>query len=375
MKRYDAIVVGLGAMGSAALYELARRGLRVLGLERFAIVHDRGSSHGQFRIIRRAYFEHADYIPLVNVAYEMWDELTEQAGESLLERVGLVLFGKEEGAVIGGLKPAIKKYRLDIERIDANAIGHRFDTFVVDPSMIALYEPDAGFLRVERCVQALADAAADHGAEIRTGVRVRSWRSDGRSATVQCDHQTYETPQLVLCPGAWANNLLGEMASSFQVRRKVQLWYRNTMRRYTAAAGFPVFAYDLGDHFFYGFPAEDGEMKLADHGGVELVTAADAVNRELSPSDQALIDGLVAAHLRDVAPPPIRHSVCMYTMTPDEHFVLGRHPDHANVAVAAGFSGHGFKFAPVVGRAIAELITEGRTALPIGFLSPNRPGI
>lgn len=375
MKQYDAIVVGLGAMGSAALYELARRGLRVMGLEQHSIAHDRGSSHGQFRIIRRAYFEHADYIPLINVAYEMWDELAERTGESLFERVGLVLFGDEDGAMISRLKPVIEQCQLDIEQIEPDAISRRFDAFVVDRSMVALYEPDAGFLRVEQCVQALADAAVDCGAEIRTGVRVRSWRSNGHSATIQCDGQTYESPQLVLCPGAWANALLGDLASSFQVRRKVQLWYRAQSQRCMASGGFPVFAYDLGDHFFYGFPAENGEMKVADHCGIEVVPDPDRLDRDLRPSDQKTIDTLIAAHLPDVSPPPIRHSVCMYTMTPDEHFVLGRHPDHANVAVAAGFSGHGFKFAPVVGRAIAELVTEGRSRLPIGFLSPSRTGI
>lgn len=372
MANYDAIVVGVGGMGSAVLYELARRRLRVLGLEQHQIGHDRGSSHGQFRIIRKAYFEHPDYVPLVTEAYKGWKAIEERTGHSLWQRTGLVMFGEPDHPVIRKTQAAIEAYHLDIEEIGAREVPERFAQFRIHPAAIALYEPDAGFLRVERCVRSYVDAAVSLGAEIRTGICVRSWRETGAGVLVECDGDSLTCRKLAICPGPWAANLLGNLGSRFTIRRKVQLWYKTDVPYHVASSGFPVFAQVVGDRFFYGFPAEDGLIKAGEHSGNQVVETADQLDRRLHDEDHRDMDAFMTRTFSGIRTPPVRHSVCMYTMTPDEHFVMGLHPRHANVAVAAGFSGHGFKFAPVVGTAIADYLESGMTPLPVEFLSPSR---
>lgn len=375
MAVFDVIVIGVGGMGSAVLYELARRGFHVLGLERHGIGHDRGSSHGSFRIIRRAYFEHPDYIPLVNEAYTMWAELEQATGESLVRRVGLVMFGAPDSAVIRGVQRAVAVHDLDIARLDSDEARARFGGFTVDRSMVALYEPDAGYLRVEACVSAHAAAARAHGATIECGARVRGWASDGSSAVVRCDDESYRGRWVVVCPGPWAGELLERFAPVLEVRRKVQLWYAAPGERHDVLGRCPVFAYDIGGRFYYGFPADDGRMKVAEHTGGVTVASPDDADRDLGLDDHAAVDAFVRDRLSGVRPIPIAHSVCFYTMTPDGHFLVGRHPHHANVALAAGFSGHGFKFAPVVGRLLADIIEGGDDGVTGGFLAPDRLGI
>lgn len=378
MTRFDVIVIGLGGMGSAALWQLAQRGLRVLGIESFAVGHDRGSSHGGTRIIRKAYFEHPDYVPILHRAYAGWAELEEQTAENLFERTGLLLLGPPNGAIIAGVRRAADAHRLDIAEVSPGERSRRFPGFAVGDGIGALFEADAGFLYVERCVTACVAAAQALGARIVTGERVGSWSADGRVATVETDRTRYEAGALVICGGAWSAALLRDLGLSLEIRRKVVLWFSPRHELFSMRRGCPVFGIETAHGFFYGFPDVDGSgVKVGDHTGGETVADADALDRRLLPSDTPRIRGFIEQFLPGVDSTVLRHSVCMYTMTPDEHFIIDRHPHHANVAFAAGFSGHGFKFAPVVGSVLADLVTQGDTAAPIGFLRirpwPNRP--
>ncbi len=369
MTRYDVIVVGLGGMGSAALWRLAQRGLRVLGIESFAVGHDRGSSHGGTRIIRKAYFEHPDYVPLLHRAYAGWSELEARTAERLFERTGLLLIGPPDGAILSGVRRAADAHRLNIADLSHADLRRRFPGFATGDGMNAVFEADAGFLHVERCVTACVAAAHALGAETMTNTRVRSWSTDGRSARVETDRGRFEAGALLICGGAWSAALLRDLGLSLEIRRKVVLWFSPRHELFSMRRGCPVFGIETAQGFFYGFPDVDGSgVKVGDHTGGDTVADADALDRRLLPGDVPRIRGFIEEYLPGLDSTVLRHSVCMYTMTPDEHFIIDRHPHHSNVAFAAGFSGHGFKFAPVVGSVLADLVTQGDTEAPIGFL-------
>lgn len=370
---YDVIVVGVGGMGSAACLQLARRGLRVLGLERFEIGNARGSSCGETRIIRRAYFERPDYVPLLERVYPQWAEIEEESGEKLYERTGLLLVGPDTGVVIRGVEQSSSANNIAITRLTAADVRSRFPALHCDDGLVGLYEEDAGYLRCEHAVRVQAALAQRHGATLLTGHRVLHWTADNHGVTVETDHERFVAGRLVLTAGPWASELLTSLGLPLQVRRKVQLWYE-AGDAYTAARGFPVWGYHIGDQFFYGFPAIDGAIKLGQHfGGHE--TTPDEISRALTPADVDEVAGFVHEFLPGVASSkPLRHMVCMYTMTPDENFIVDAHPDYDRVLLIAGLSGHGFKFGPVLGEVLADRVTGGKTDLPVGFLSLRRFG-
>ncbi|GMV96555.1 MAG: FAD-dependent oxidoreductase [Phycisphaerae bacterium] len=370
---YDAIVIGVGGMGSAALYHLARRGLRVLGIEQFGVAHDRGSSHGQTRIIRKAYFEHPSYVPLVTRAYALWAALESATGQRLFRPTGMLLAGPPDGAIISGVLRSAAEHRLDIRTLTAAETDGRFPAFRIPPGHSRLFDAEAGFLRVEECVRAHAYAACSAGARLLTGGAVQSWSARGDEVVVRADGREFRAARLIIAGGAWAGRLLADLNLPLEVRRKVMLWYATTSDAHDLERGCPVFGFETTDGFFYGFPALDqGEIKLALHGGGQAVEDPAGVDRGLHPEDEAPLRRFIAEYLPYVSPRPLRHAVCLYTMTPDEHFVIDTHPRHPNVHFAAGFSGHGFKFAPVVGSVLADLAVQGRTDEPIGFLSARR---
>ena len=376
MKRYDAIVIGLGAMGGAAVYHLARRGVRVLGLEQFDIAHDRGSSHGRTRIIRKAYFEHPDYLPLLHRIYDMWSELEAVSGTTLFHRVGLLVAGPPDGPVISGVKRASTEHRLPIEQLSMSEMQQRFPGFKGDEEMEALFEPDAGYLEPENCVRMLVEQALAHGAEAKCGQVVTDWNVWHGEVTVTTQDARYQADSLVICGGAWSSGLLTDLAIPLELRRKPVFWYAVNDPRYRGDEGCPVFGFDTPGGFFYGFPVLDEHgMKVVNHSGGEVVDDPNEVDRNMRPDDEAEVTTFLQRHLPHTAPKLHGHSVCMYTMTPDEHFVVDRHPQHPNVAFAAGFSGHGFKFAPVIGSALADLVINGTTDEPIGFLSARRSAL
>jgi sarcosine oxidase len=376
MAAYDAIVLGTGGVGSAALFHLARRGARVLGLDRFAPGHDRGSSHGQTRLIRQAYYEHPDYVPLVQRAFELWHELEQLAGTTLYRQLGLLQIGAEDGEVIRGVRASARRHNLPIEELSATECRHRFAGFRVPDACRAIFEARAGILLVEQCVQAHAELATRQRAEIRTGETIEHWRPEGDGIVVRTDRGQYTAARLVVSAGAWAGQLLGDLGVPFEVRRKPLYWYPATSDVYQADNGCPGFLYDLPRGCFYGVPQIDAlGVKAAQHTGGAVVADPLTVERNLDPADREAVGRFVADFLPALDPRPTEHAVCMYTMTPDAHFVVDRHPEHPQVVFAAGLSGHGFKFTSVLGEVLAQLALDGEARLPIGFLSLARPGL
>ena len=373
--RFDVIVVGTGGIGSAAALELARRGARVLGIDRFPPAHGRGSSHGQTRLIRLAYYEHPDYVPLLLRAHDRWHALAADVGRELLVESGLVIAGPTTGAVVVGTRRAAELHRLELERLEPATAMARWPAFRIPDAWTVLHEPRAGYLRVEDCVRAQIEAATRAGADLRHGLTMTGWDVDGDGVRVTTDRGDFAADRLVLCPGAWAADLLRLASPTCTVLRKSMFWFEPppAARPLHAPGQLPCFAFDTPAGFCYGFPRlDDRGVKLAEHTGGQPVADPLLVDRRIDADDATRIDGWIDAHLPALGHGRTAHAVCLYTMSPDGHFIVGQHPDHRQVTIAAGFSGHGFKFAPVIGEAVADLATTGRSTLPIGFLSPNR---
>ena len=376
MSTYDVIVLGTGGVGSAATFHLAKRGARVLGLDRFPAGHDRGSSHGHTRIIRKAYFEHPDYVPLLHRAYELWKELEAQRGETLYSPAGLIEIGPPEGIVIPGVLRAAEQHGLAVDRVSRAELSERFPGFVMDPDHVAVYEQDAGYLFVEACVQAHAAEARRLGAELRDDAEIISWQVDGDSVSVKTTVGIYEAGALVVTAGAWAGTLLADLNIPFRVLRKHLHWFATESRHYDADAACPVFFYEANGGYYYGFPAIDERgLKVAEHHGGTEVRDPLEDSRTLEESVAQRVDLFLSQYLPGVSQRCTGHAVCFYTVSPDEHFVVDRHPTYSQVVFAAGLSGHGFKFTTVFGEILADLATSGRTPQPIEFLNCRRPAL
>lgn len=372
MATYDRIVVGLGGMGSAALCSLARRGAKVLGIESYGVAHDRGSSHGQTRIIRQAYFEHPDYVPLLRQAYQQWERLEAECGRRLFERVGLLEVGVETGPTMQGIRRSASTHQLPIETLTPAESARRFPSLHIPEGMDIIFEANAGFLYVERCVEAAVEVAQRYGAEVRTHTAVRQIRIEQGHCEVVTDAGVDRAEGVVLCLGPWAPAQL-PIRLPLHVVRKHLHWFHCDDRRFHVDARCPAFFYELPEGSFYGFPAfEDVGVKVAEHTRGERAADPTLVDRTMDPMDTARIDGFVRACLPSVSSTRTRHEVCMYTMTPDEHFIIDRHPDNSRAVYAAGFSGHGFKFAAGMGECLADM-TLHETRLPeLDFLAAAR---
>jgi monomeric sarcosine oxidase len=374
MRRFDVIVIGAGAMGTAAAAHLARRGASVLAVDRFPVGHARGSSHGQSRLIRLAYFEHPDYVPLLRRARDLWRNLEHDVDRPLLVESGLLTSGPAAGTVLAGTLRSARDHGLAVERLGSREAMARWPAFRIADDWESVFEAEAGHLAVEACVRGHAEVALRNGGRIEADHDVRGWRIEAAGVVVETAKEEFTAARLVLCPGPWAGGLLHLPGIPFTVLRKSLFWYA-AAGGLTArdAAALPAFAFDTLQGFFYGFPQlDDRGLKVADHGGGQIATDPLSVDRRIDPGEQATIERWLDAHLPGVGRRRTAHEVCLYTMSPDGHFIVGLHPEHPQVAIAAGFSGHGFKFASVIGEILADLALEGRTRHPIGFLSPAR---
>jgi len=373
MESFDVIVIGLGGMGSASAYRLASRGARVLGLEQYSPVHARGSSHGKLRLIRRAYFEDPRYVPLLNQSYDLWQELERRSGEKLFHSTGLLTLGGPVSGTLTAMMASAARYSIPLEECGTDELLRRFPQFRAPEGFQGLLEPHAGCLEVERCVRACLDQAGKAGAKLKFDEPVVSWKADSTGVTVRTGQGTYAAAKLVVAAGPWTNQLLADAGLPLVVRRVTQFWFPAD-ERYLAETT-PCFAFDFPGAFTYGFPVfgKDG-LKLALHAPGEVVADPSQVDRIVRDSDLASLQKVVTSYLPGVSPHARASSVCLYTMTPDENFIVDNHPEWPHVCLAAGFSGHGFKFAVAVGDWLADLALSGKTAAPIAFLRRARFG-
>jgi monomeric sarcosine oxidase len=322
-------------------------------------------------VIRQAYFEHSNYVPLLKESYRLWHELEKRTGRRLFHRIGLIEVGPEDGVVVPGVLQAAAEHGLEVEALTASNVESRWPGLRVGTGLVGVFEPSAGYLLVEDCVQAQLDAARIAGAELLMNTEVIDWSADESVVRVRlANGNELVAERLVVAAGAWSSRLLAELKLALEVRRKSLFWFQSDDERYEAGSGMPVFLYELPDGVFYGFPQIDERgVKCAEHSGGRIIQDPLMVDRAVDPAEQRRVGTFLREYLPGVSSSMTDHAVCMYTMSPDEHFIVDRHPQHSNVAFAAGLSGHGFKFVPVLGRVLADLALDGGTDLPVEFLS------
>ncbi len=371
---YDAVIVGLGGMGSAALAHIARRKRRVLGLEQLTAGHELGASAGHSRIIRKAYFEDPAYVPLLLRAYELWRELEVQSGSQVLDLTGIVMVGRAGSASIAGALRSAREHGLALEELDAADVAARYRSLRLTGEEVALFERDAGMVFPELAIAAHLRVAAAGGAEMRYETHVTGIEPgrDGIAVGLS-DGSTIVTERLAICAGPWLASLVPQLQLPLRVQRNVQMWFEPLTDAY-ARSTFPVFFVERRAEWaapLYGFPDYGLGVKAAFHAYGDETTPATLDRtihaRDVEPVRRALDDFMPGAAGRVLG-----GKACMYTLTPDEHFAIDMHPHDDRIVIAGGFSGHGFKFCSVVGEIIADLLTRGETAHPIGFLRFDR---
>jgi sarcosine oxidase len=373
---YDVIVVGLGGMGSAAALQLASRGVNVLGLEKFGPAHAKGASHGGSRVTRQSYFESPEYVPLLLRAYEMFDELATDSGRDVISRTGGVMVGRPESRTVAGSLASAERWGLDHEMLDAKELRRRFPTFAPKDDEVALYEQNAGFVRPEQTVAANLETAAKRGADLRFHEPMTDWQPTTTGVRVTTTRDAYTAGHLIVTPGPWAPDLLADLDVPFRIERQVQFWFqpRGGVGPFLADR-HPIYVWeDAEGGQIYGFPAIDGPA-----GGAKIAffrrgtpTTPDTLDTGVHAGEITEMIDYCGQRLPDLPGSFLRGEPCMYTTTPDEHFVIAPHPAHEKVTVACGFSGHGFKFVPVVGEILADLATTGTTRHPIALFDPRR---
>ena len=355
---YDVASVGLGGVGSATAAVLAQRGQRVLGLDRHPAVHDQGASSGETRIVRKAYFEGAGYVPLLHRAYELWDEL------GLLTRTGALFLGEETSRVLGGTLATAQEWDLPYELLDAGEVTRRFPAFTPPPGTTGLLEEDAGFVSPEAAVRAQLDRAARSGADLRHEEPVTSWVERAGGVRITTDRGTYDAGSLVVAPGSWAGELLPGLPVPLRVESRTVGFFDPVDPAPFALGRFPVGIWERPDGTSpYGFPHVGSGVKTAIHHSTVRPGG------DWSPADVA---DLVAPLLPGLGDRVVKALSCTYTLTPDQHYVVGRLPGATSVLVACGLSGHGFKLTPVLGEALADLATTGATAYDLALFDPQR---
>lgn len=379
MPHYDIIVAGVGSMGAATCYHLARRGHRVLGIDQFAVPHDRGSHHGSTRMIRQAYFEDPAYVPLLRRAYQLWRDLEAESGEKVLHITGGLYIGSPGGAIVPGSLAAAKLHGLPYELLDADSLRQRFPQFRLPADHVGFHEPDAGFLIPELAVATHANLARKHGVTILENQPVLSHSTSATGVTVTTPAGTHHADHLVVTAGAWASRLLAGTGIPLTTTRQLLAWFETNKPTFDLGSGFPCWFIETATPYgHYGFPVVPGTgggLKLAQHKPGTPIAPDDlkSPGQAPQPAETDSLHTVLQDYIPDAAGPLLDARTCLYTNSPDGHFVIGAHPAIPNTTIATGFSGHGFKFASVVGESLADLAThQPAPLLPKKLFSPTR---
>jgi sarcosine oxidase len=373
-RTYDTIVIGVGGMGSAAVLAQAKRGERVLGIEQFQIPHEFGSSAGQTRIFRYAYFEHPSYVPLMRRAFVLWQELQRETDDTLFQLTGGLTLGPADGAIVAGARASVRTHTLTHEDLTGTEINRRFPGWRVPATFAGVVEPDAGFLFADRCIVAHVAAARRRGAEILTDTAVTNWSAASDSVSVSTSRGTFSAARIIFTAGAWTGALLPELAARSQPERRVVGWFRANPVEHFAPDRFPVFILEAEDgEPFYGFPDVAGTgFKIGSHVHAREPTAPSTIRRTIDAADEVIMRRAIRRYLPGADGAMADVKTCMYQMTRDEHFVIDHLPGHTNVVVATGFSGHGYKFCSAIGEAVGDLAVEGRARADLSLFSLAR---
>lgn len=370
---YDTIVLGVGGMGSATCYHLARRGQRVLGLERFDIAHSMGSSHGVTRIIRLAYYEDSKYVPLLRRAYELWRELETGFGQQLLHITGAVDAGPPGSEIFAGSLASCKEHDLAYEVLTSRELTARFPGYHLPDNQEILLQPDGGFLLSEPCTVAHVTAAQAAGAEIHARERVLGWDATSSGVRVETDRASYEAENLVISAGAWMGQLVPELAALARPERQVLAWLQPTAPELFTTERFPVFNLMVEEGRYYGFPIHGVPgFKFGRYHHLAEEVDPESMDREPNATDEAILREFAARYFPDGNGPVMALRTCIFTNTPDEHFIVDRHPTYPQVVLASPCSGHGYKFCSLIGEVLADLTIAGSTAHDISLFRLDR---
>ena len=373
MPGYDAIVIGVGGMGSSTLYHLARRGLKVLGLEQFEIPHELGSSHGYSRMIRYTLQEHPSYVPLVKRAYELWHELEQNINETLVVTTGSVRAGPPDSDFYRGAIESCDLHQIPYEILNNTEVNRRFPGYQFPDGISSVYQSDGGFVLPEMCIVGHAQAAEEAGATIHTGETVLGWEIQNDSVSIRTNREVYSAARLVVTAGAWAAKLVPNVATYAIPERQVLGWFQPERPELFTPERFPVFGIWTEEGRYYGFPNYSVPgFKIGKSHHLFQKVDPDTMDREVHPEDEEVLRRFTSRYFPLAAGEVLDRKTCIYTNTPDEQFMIGVLPDQPQVSVAAGFSGHGFKFASVIGEIMADLAQNGVTNYDIELFRLDR---
>jgi sarcosine oxidase len=377
---YDVIVIGVGSMGAAACWYLAKNDYKVLGLEQFDIPHEQGSHAGQSRIIRKAYFEHSDYVPLLERAYHNWKQLETITSSRVYYKTGLIYFGKPDSRLIKGTGEAAHQYHIPVDSLSHEEVKDRYPMFCCPPHFQILLEPDAGFVTPEKAISLYVSDAIRRNADIRGREKVLKWEKENAAISVITNRNTYSADRLIICAGAWSGKVIPSLPATLKVTKQITGWMKPEKWDDFLLGNFPCwFLCDDDGNMFYGFPILPAKdfggpigLKLALHKhGAEV--DPDHVDRDIQQFDEEILRNMLRKYLPDAAGNALTLKSCLYTNSEDENFIIDHLPGYdGKVTIASGFSGHGFKFASVIGEILADLSVKGKTFLPIEFLRLSR---
>lgn len=374
MQARDVVVVGLGAMGSATVYALARRGIRVTGIDRFDPPHDRGSSHGESRVFRMAYFEDPSYVPLLRLALDQWRKLEAYTGEQVLLVTGVLEAGLPGSPLVAGSLRSAVQHALPHEVLRAREVNQRFPAFSLPNDWECIFQPDGGVLRPELAIRLFLSAAQGLGAQVQVKTVVREVRPVADHVEVLLESgEVIKAGSAVLAAGPWIADFLPELAAHLTLTRQPVVWFRPQDRELVRADRMPVFSLHMQDDLIYGFPDVFGSgVKVASHLSGGKLSSPDACGVEVSDEEKASLGAVLKRYVPAAAGDPIQAATCIYTRSPDAHFVLGLHADYPKIVLASPCSGHGFKFASIFGEVLADLATTQTTDWPIERFRPDR---
>jgi sarcosine oxidase len=368
---YDVIVAGVGGMGSATAFHLANRGIDVLGLEQYEIPHRRGSSHGQSRLIRLAYAKDPAYVPLVKRAYSLWEDLQTRVDRQLLYKTGTITGGAPDSSKFRGAMEAARTHGLEHETLSGTEINDRFDGYRMPSEFEFVYQPDSGFLFPEACIESYAGLAVNAGAELHTDEPVTDWDARDRGVVVTTDRGSYHADRLILTAGSWLGELAGDFESTAIPERQVLAWFETKTDNFQPDT-FPPFDIEFPEGKYYGTPEFNVPgFKLGRFRHRRETATPDDVT-DATAEDEAVLRTCAEQYFPAGAGECLNLETCLFTNTPDGHFIVDRHPAHENVYVGGGFSGHGFKFASVIGEVFADLALDGETSHDIDLFAATR---
>jgi sarcosine oxidase len=374
MQTYDVAVIGLGAMGASALYALARRGVKAIGFDQFDPGHARGSSHGESRLIRLAYFEDPSYVPLVRLAYDAWARLEAAAGEQVLTRTGIIEAGVPGSALVAGSLRSAVENDIPHERLTGAQVAARFPAFTFPADWEGLYQADGGVLQPEKAIELYIRLAQQAGASVRANTRVLPPDPIGDRVIIRTEAgEVIEAGSVILAGGPWMTDLVPELAPHLTLSRQLLFWFDPRDKALVTPARMPAFLFDSGDDIVYGMPDLYGSgVKAASHRHGNTLASGDSERAPPTPEDARPIQDALARYIPAAFGPVMRSAACTYTNTADDHFVVGLHRSNPQIVIASPCSGHGFKFSSILGEVLADLAMTGETDKPIGLFDPRR---